>query len=91
MIPAISSGPALATSAAGSPTVSRNAEIDEAAKGMEGIFMSLLVNEMFKGTEITEGQPVYAGLMTEKFGDQLADSGGFGLADVIARQLGGGS
>ena len=42
-----------------------------------------------KGTEIAGRQPVYAGLMTEKLGDQLARSGGIGLADVLERQLGG--
>ncbi|MBJ7455475.1 MAG: rod-binding protein [Thermoleophilia bacterium] len=62
--------------------------IREAAEGFEGIFMSMLVEEMLKGTQVAEGNPVYAGLMTQKFGDQLARSGGIGLADVLERQLG---
>jgi Rod binding domain-containing protein len=62
--------------------------IREAAEGFEGIFMTLLVEEMLKGTQVAEGNPVYAGLMTQKFGDQLARSGGIGLADVLERQLG---
>lgn len=61
--------------------------IREAAEGFEGIFMSMLVEEMLKGTQVAEGNPVYAGLMTQKFGDQLARSGGIGLADVLERQL----
>ena len=62
--------------------------IREAAEGFEGIFMTMLVEEMLKGTQVAEGNPVYAGLMTQQFGDQLARSGGIGLADVLERQLG---
>lgn len=64
-------------------------QVVEAAKGFEGVFMSMLVNEMFKGTELTQGNSIYSGLMTEKFGDAMAGSGGFGLAAMLTRQLGG--
>jgi Rod binding domain-containing protein len=64
--------------------------IADAAKGLEGIFMSMLVDQMMQGTDIASANPVYSGLMTQKLGDQLAQSGGIGLAAVIERQLGGG-
>lgn len=64
-------------------------KIREAAEGFEGIFMSILVEEMMKSTEVAEANPLYSGLMTEKLGDQLASSGGLGLADLLERQLGG--
>jgi len=51
--------------------------------------MSLLLEEMVKGTSIASGNPMYAGLITEKLGDSLAESGGIGLAAVLERQLGG--
>jgi Rod binding domain-containing protein len=63
--------------------------IREAAQGFEGIFMSMLVEEMMKGSQVAEANPVYSGLMTQKLGDQLARSGGIGLADILERQLGG--
>jgi Rod binding domain-containing protein len=66
-------------------------KIREAAEGFEGIFMSMLVGEMMKGTETEAANPLYTGLMTEKLGDELARSGGIGLADVLERQLGGAS
>ncbi|MGD9573730.1 MAG: rod-binding protein, partial [Thermoleophilia bacterium] len=66
-------------------------KIREAAEGFEGIFMSILTEEMLKGTDVAQGNPLYSGLMTEKLGDSLARSGGIGLADVIERQLGGGA
>ena len=51
--------------------------------------MSMLTAEMIKGTETEGGNAIYTGLMTEKLGDELARSGGIGLADVLEKQLGG--
>jgi Rod binding domain-containing protein len=77
---------ASATAAGAAPT---DPKIREAAEGFEGIFMSILVEEMMKSTEVAEANPLYSGLMTEKLGDRLAASGGLGLADLLERQLGG--
>jgi Rod binding domain-containing protein len=68
---------------------SQGSAIRQAAEGLEGVFMSMLVDEMLKGTEVAQANPLYAGLMTEKLGDQLSRSGGIGLADMLERQLGG--
>jgi flagellar protein FlgJ len=84
---AAASAPAPAASAAPGADPS----IRQAAEGFEGVFMSMLAEEMMKSTEVAQGNPLYSGLMTEKLGDALARSGGIGLADVIARQLGGGA
>lgn len=78
--------------ASGAPApASGTSSIRQAAEGFEGVFMSILVEEMLKGTEVAKGNPMYAGLVTEKLGDQLARSGGIGLADLLERQMGGGS
>ena len=66
-------------------------KVREAAEAFEGVFMSMLVEEMMKSTEVAKGNPLYTGLMTEKLGDQISRSGGIGLADVIERQMGGGA
>jgi len=79
--------PAQGTGAAAGTAV--DPKIQEAAKGLEGIFMSMLVDEMFKGTDLAGGSSGYGGLITEKFGDALSDAGGMGLQGIIARQLGG--
>lgn len=71
------------------PATTTDPAIREAAEGFEGIFMSMLVEEMMKGSQVAEANPVYSGLMTQKLGDQLARSGGIGLADILERQLGG--
>jgi peptidoglycan hydrolase FlgJ len=83
--------PGSATPAAGAAAPSGTSSIRQAAEGFEGVFMSILVEEMLKGTEVAKGNPMYSGLVTEKLGDQLARSGGIGLADLLERQMGGGS
>ena len=67
----------------------RDAGIEDAAKQLEGVFMSMLVDEMFKGTDLTGGEPIYGGLITQQLGDTLADAGGMGLAAMITAQLKG--
>lgn len=81
-------GPAPAVPAAAPAS---DPKVREAAESFEGVFMSILVEEMMKGTEVAKSNPLYSGLMTEKLGDQLARAGGIGLADVLERQLGGGA
>ena len=81
--------PAAAAPAAAATT--SDPKIREAAEAFEGVFMSMLVEEMMKSTEVAKGNPLYTGLMTEKLGDQISRSGGIGLADVIERQMGGGA
>ena len=81
---AATAGAAAPAAAAAGPTTIR-----QAAEGFEGIFMSMLVEEMMKSTEVAKANPLYTGLMTEKLGDQLASQGGIGLADTLERQLGG--
>ncbi|HMM48010.1 MAG TPA: hypothetical protein PKE32_00130 [Miltoncostaeaceae bacterium] len=83
--PLAGSGAADATS----PTTARDPQIAQAARGFEGIFMSQLLEQMLSGTSLATANPLYAGLLTEKLGDALAESGGIGLAREIERQLGG--
>ena len=93
----VASAPAVGAAAAGAADAARAAapevdpQIAEAARGFEGIFMSMLIGEMMAGTSIGSANPMYAGLVTEKLGDALADAGGIGLAAVLERQLGGAS
>lgn len=80
--------PAAATPAA-SAAASGTSTVRQAAEGFEGLFMSMLVEEMMKSTSVAEANPLYSGLMTQKLGDQLAQAGGIGLADMLEGQLGG--
>ena len=84
-------GPNTAPLAGAAPvaTTPNDPKVREAAQEFEGVFMSMLVGEMLKGTETEAANPIYTGLMTEKLGDELARSGGIGLADMLEKQLGG--
>jgi flagellar protein FlgJ len=64
--------------------------IEEAAQALEGVFLSMLTDELFKGTEAFSASPMYGDLATEQLADELGRSGGLGLADVLIEQLGGG-
>lgn len=79
----------ISSTAAPAAAASVDPQIREAAEGLEGIFMSMLVEQMMKGTQAADANPLYAGLATQKLGDELARQGGIGLADVLVRQLGG--
>ena len=83
----VSVGPVAAARPSAEPRV--DPEIRRVARGLEGVFMSLLVGEMLKGTDVGDGNPLYAGLATEKLGERLAEDGGIGLAALLERQLGG--
>jgi len=88
-VPSGAGAPAsVSAAAAPAATPAVDPSIREAAKGFEGIFMSMLVDEMLKGTQVGESNPVYSGLLTQKLGDELARSGGIGLAGILEKQLG---
>lgn len=61
--------------------------VREAAREFEGVLMSMLVEEMMKGSGLSDANPIYAGMVNEQLGDQLAAGGGIGLAAMLERQL----
>lgn len=63
--------------------------IKEAAQALEGVFLSMLTEELFKGTEAFKASPVYGDLAVEQLADELGRGGGLGLADVLIEQLRG--
>jgi len=96
--PSPAPAPPRAAAAAAAPTAAAptagddvDPRVRDAARQFEGVFMSMLVDEMFTGTELDSAQPVYGGMMTRAFGDALAESGGIGLAAMLTRQMGGAS
>lgn len=84
-IAATGAADAQATAGAAKP----DPKVYDAAVQFEGIFMSMLVGEMMKGSQTERANPIYAGLVTEKLGDQIARQGGIGLASILERQLRG--
>lgn len=82
------SAPAAATTAPAAAASATDPQVAQAAKELEGVFLNLLVKEMFAGTQLEEAGSVYSGLMTEQLAGSLSDAGGLGLADSIERDLG---
>jgi peptidoglycan hydrolase FlgJ len=79
--------PVSAAAAAPAPAPALSPQVREAAREFEGVLMSMLVEEMMKGSGLSDANPVYAGMVNEQLGDQLAAGGGIGLAAMLERQL----
>jgi peptidoglycan hydrolase FlgJ len=79
------------TAAAATPDATKvDPKIKKAAEGIEGVFMSMLVDEMLKSTGVgADGASgdIYGGLISQSLGDQLAQTGGIGLASMLERQM----
>ncbi len=79
-----------AAAAAGPDATAVDPKVERAAEGIEGVFMSMLVDEMLKsagaGAEGATGD-IYGGLISQSLGDQLARTGGIGLASMLERQM----
>ena len=64
-----------------------------AAKEYEGVFLSLMMKEMFSGLK-TEGdftggfgEEMFRDMLSEQYAQTIADTGGIGLADSIYREI----
>ncbi len=67
--------------------------LDAVATGFESMFMSLVLKEMRQtlgpdGLFGNDSSDIYGGLFDLYLGQHLAQSGGFGLAQALKRQLG---
>lgn len=69
------------------------AEVERAAQEFEGLFLSEMLKPMFEGLS-TDGmfgggpaEETYRGLLVEEYGKSIAQAGGVGLADQIAREM----
>lgn len=64
-----------------------------AAKEFEGVFISVMLKQMFAGlkTEAPFGggqaEETFRGLMVDEYGKMLAGRGGLGLAEHVQREL----
>ena len=66
----------------------------EAAKEFEAQFVSTLLQSMFKGLEDQDnpfsggaGETMFGSLLVDQYGQQMAKSGGVGLADSVYREM----
>ena len=63
------------------------------AEEMEGLFVSQMINHMFKGIKTDgltgggNGEAMFRDLLVQEYGNTISKSSGIGLADSIERQL----
>lgn len=69
------------------------AQVARAAKEFEGMFLAQMLKPIFEGLK-TDGpfgggqaEQTYRGLLVEEYGKAMAEAGGIGLADHVAREM----
>lgn len=78
------------------PSINPNAmpeKIREAAKQFEAVFANQMLEPMFENLS-TDGmfggghaESIYRSFLVKEIGEQVAESGGFGIADAVAREM----
>jgi len=83
-----------AANAAATAEDGRDPRAWEAAKEFEAQVVSTLFQSMFKGLEDQEnpfgggpGETMFSSLLVDQYGQQMAKSGGIGLADSVYREM----
>lgn len=85
---------ARATAKAAATEGNRDPRAWEAAKQFETQFVSTLFQSMFKGLDDQDnpfsggqGESMFRSLLVDQYGQQMAKSGGIGLADDVYREM----
>jgi Rod binding domain-containing protein len=78
------------------PAVASNAtraKIDAAAKQFESQFLSVMLGQMFEGTEPSapfgggEGEQAFKSFLTDAFAKSISKHGGIGLAKDVSKEM----
>ncbi len=68
-------------------------QIEQAAEEFEAFFLSQMLSHMFAGIEPDSkfggghGETVFRSLLVDEYGKAIAQSGGIGIADAVAREM----
>lgn len=68
-------------------------KLKKAANDFESTFVSQMVGMMFEGVEVDEtfggghGEEMFRSMLTNEYGKQITNRGGFGLADSVYKEL----
>lgn len=70
------------------------AAIDKTAREFEAMFLSVMLNEMFKGIDMSKGpfggghgEDAFKGMLVDQYGKNIAERGGLGIAASVRRQM----
>jgi len=67
--------------------------IEKTAKEFEAVFLSQMMSHMFEGLESDsmfgggQAEKIYQGMMVNEYAQDLANSGGVGIADEVAKYM----
>jgi len=73
--------------------LAKRAEIRESAQKFEAAFLSIMLQQMFEGVEVAApfgggpGESMFKSFMTEAMAKQVAQAGGIGVTDTVAREM----
>jgi Rod binding domain-containing protein len=73
--------------------LSKRKDISTAAESFESSFLSIMMQQMFEGVEVSapfgggQGETMFRSFMTDAFAKQTAKAGGLGIADVVAKEM----
>lgn len=65
----------------------------ETAEDFEAMFLTLMVEEMFKGISTDtmfgggEGEKMFRSMMSEEYGKTMAKNGGVGISDMVMNEI----
>ncbi|MEO8114502.1 MAG: rod-binding protein [Phenylobacterium sp.] len=81
------------TAATDAKTLAKRGEINETAHKFEASFMSIMLQQMFEGVEVSApfgggtGEAMFKSFMTEAMGKQMSKTGSLGIADTVQREM----
>ena len=67
--------------------------IEKTAKEFEAVFLSQMMSHMFEGLEADsmfgggQAEKIYQGMMVNEYAQDLANNGGVGIADEVAKYM----
>lgn len=73
--------------------LAKRGRIQETAQKFETQFLSIMLQQMFEGVNVSPpfgggpGEAMFKSFMTEAMAEQMTRQGGVGLADTVAREM----
>jgi Rod binding domain-containing protein len=79
--------------AASAAELAKRKDIAATAQNFEASFLSVMLGQMFEGTDAAapfgggEGEAMFKSFLTDAISKQMAASGGIGVADAVSREM----
>jgi flagellar protein FlgJ len=92
-LPAVSPNLLQPAGVMGAAELAKRGEIKETARKFEGQFLSIMLQQMFEGVEVSApfgggpGESMFKSFMTDAMAQQMTKVGGIGIADTVQREM----